>query len=186
MEKYDSASNILEDTNDYTSKNKSKVQHIVQTGNPSNHSQKHYQSPRKKISPTSQHNNSKETALNNTKRTNQVSSRVKAHYYNKNVISPHRIHHASNSKQQNLSKKSNLTIFTNNTLTSTLSPKSNLSLSTFKSSSKPKTTKASCRDSGDRGSSGNKKSLLQFQVGSNIINKLKKMDERQSCISPQA
>lgn len=102
---------------------------------------KNYQSPRKKMSATA---HSKENQHLNNKRTNQVSSRVKAHYYSKNVISPHRTQtQQSNSKNNNLSKKSNLTIFTNNTLTSTLSPKSNLSLSTFKSSSRGGTVKGS-------------------------------------------
>lgn len=143
----------------------------------SNLSAKNYASPRKKASTGAHAREAKDCNNQNTKRSNQVSSRVKAHYYNKNVISPHRTQQ-SNSKQQNLSKKSNLTIFTNNTLTSTLSPKSNMSLSTFKSNSKGKTCKAS-QQSG-------KKSLLQFQVGSNVINKLKKMDDRQTCMSPQA
>ena len=90
-----------------------------------------------------------------------------------------------------------MTIFTNNTITSTLSPKSNLSLTTFKSSSKPKTSKQGAGIAQTNATHGphattqnstNKKSLLQFQVGSNVINKIKKMDEkdRQTCIPPQA
>lgn len=136
---------------------------------------KNYQSPRKKTSATA---HSKENQHQNNKRANQVSSRVKAHYYSKNVISPHRTHtQQSTSKNNNQSKKSNLTIFTNNTLTSTLSPKSNLSQSTFKSSSRGNTSKATNKSA--------KKSQLQFQVNSQTINKLKKLDDKSNPIPQQ-
>lgn len=130
------------DKPDYTEEpNSSKGRMKVLTNLQLNPNVKNYQSPRKKTSATA---HSKENQHLNNKRATQVSSRVKAHYYSKNVISPHRTHtQQSNSKNNNLSKKSNLTIFTNNTLTSTLSPKSNLSLSTFKSSSRGNTCKGS-------------------------------------------
>ena len=78
-----------------------------------------------------------------------------------------------------VSKKSNLTIYTNNTLASNMSPNSNLSYSTLKSTSKSKKKPSSIRsgltnNSRKTGTNRSQKNSTKFPMNSNFLNRLKK------------
>lgn len=124
------------------------------------------QSPKKKLS-----NKSKHISIKNI---------PGAHYFNKNSNSPIKpavngLNSKTNSKI-NVSKRSNLTLFTNNTLTSTLSPKSNISLSTLKSNSRSrgKLYQQSVLAANLKGKKSelSNTALLQFKVGNQLLSKI--------------
>ena len=117
-----------------------------------------------------------------------LKNRPGVHYYNKNGNSPAKTFLTNNSKN-NLSKRSNMTLFTNNTLTSTLSPKSNISLSTLKSHSRSRgknLQKSKLSANHTKKANMNKISLLQFKVSSQMLSKMKKGNDAIRSITPSS